>query len=307
MNRRDLLKSAGVMSSLPFLPRVISAAPAQKTSPFTYCLNMATIRGHNLGFIKELETASKAGFTGVEIWVDSLQTYLKNGGSTREAKKRIDDLGLKVENAIGFASWINEDESKRKAGLDQMKAEMDLLAQLGCKRTAAPPSGATNPPALDLKTMAERYRATLDLGDKTGVVPQLEMWGFSRNLSKVSDVMYVALESGHRSAKVLLDIFHLYKGGSSIDTLPLVSKNAIDILHLNDYPSTSSPATITDADRIYPGDGVAPIRKVLQILGRGEKPLVLSFEVFNKAYYAQDALAVCKTAISKMQSVTRSL
>lgn len=307
MNRRDLLKSLGAISSLSFLPGTSFSENPQKAAKFIYCLNMATIRGHNLGFVKELETASKAGFSGVEIWIDSLQTYLKNGGTTKEAKKRIEDLGLKVENAIGFASWINDDEVKRKAGLEQMEMEMDLLAQLGCKRTAAPPYGATNPPPLDLKIVAARYRATLELGDKTGVVPQLEMWGFSKNLSQVSDVMYVALESGHPSAKILLDIFHLYKGGSSVDTLPLVSTKAIDILHMNDYPSTIPRASITDADRIYPGDGVAPIRKVLEILGRGDRPLILSFEVFNKAYYAQDPLTVCKTALSKMKALTRSI
>ncbi|MEO6914414.1 MAG: sugar phosphate isomerase/epimerase family protein [Chitinophagaceae bacterium] len=309
MNRRDLLKSIGALSSLSFLPGIGSGfgVEKQKPYPFIYCLNMATIRGHNLGFIKELETASKAGFSGVEIWIDSLQSYLGKGGTIRQAKKRIDDLGLKVENAIGFASWINEDDSKRKAGLEQMKMEMDLLAQLGCKRTAAPPFGATNLPTLDLKIIAERYRAALELGDKTGVVPHLEMWGFSRNLSRVSDVMYVALETGHPSARVLLDIFHFYKGGSSVDTLPLVSKKAVEILHMNDYPSTIPAATITDADRVYPGDGVAPIRRVLEILGRGDKPLVLSFEVFNKAYYAQDPLMVCKTALLKMKALTRSI
>jgi sugar phosphate isomerase/epimerase len=268
---------------------------------------MATIRGHKLGFVKELEVASKAGFKSAEIWIESLQTYLTNGGTLTDAKKRLDDLGMKVENAIGFAPWILEDETKRNEGLEQMKREMNMLAQIGCKRTAAPPVGATNPPVLDLKRVAERYRAALELGDKTGVVPHLEMWGFSKNLSRVSDVMYVALESGHPSARVLLDIFHLYKGGSSIETLPLINPSALEILHMNDHAANLPPATITDADRTYPGDGVAPIKKILQILGKRKKPLVLSVEVFNKNYYAQDALLVAKTALAKLKGVTAAI
>lgn len=308
INRRQLLKALSATAALPFLPAISEAKAINKAAnSFTYCLNMATIRGHNLGFVKELEVASKAGFHAVEIWIDTLQTYLKNGGTLSDAKKRLDDLGIRVENTIGFAPWIIEDESKRKEGLEQMKREMDMLAQIGCKRTAAPPVGATDTPVLDLKKVAERYRAVLELADKTGVVPQLEMWGFSKNLSRVSDVMYVALESGHPSAKVLLDIFHLYKGGSSIDTLPLISTSALDILHMNDYPANLPASVITDADRIYPGDGVAPVRRILQVLGKRDKPLVISLEVFNKNYYKQDALQVAKTGLAKMKAVTAGI
>ena len=66
-------------------------------------------------------------------------------------------------------------------------------------------------------------------------------------------------------------------------------------------------ATITDADRIYPGDGVAPISRILQTIRNPDRPVVLSFEVFNKSYYAQDALLVAKTALAKMKSVTASI
>jgi 2-keto-myo-inositol isomerase len=308
VNRRELLKGLGATAGVSLLPRFSSANTANKPAgSFTYCLNMATIRGHHLGFVKELEVASNAGFHGVEIWMESLQTYLNNGGTLRDAKKRIDDLGLLIENCIGFAPWIIEDEAKRKAGLEQMKREMEMLAQIGCKRTAAPPVGATDVPMLDLKRVAERYRAALELGDKTGVIPQLEMWGFSKNLSRVSEVMYVALESGHPSARVLLDIFHLYKGGSSLDTLPLMRSSAIEILHMNDYAPNLPASSITDADRIYPGDGVAPVRRVLQLLKNPNKPLIISLEVFNKNYYKQDAIEVAKTALAKMKAVTASL
>lgn len=308
MNRRELLKALGATAAISFLPRLSTAEATYKADvSFTYCLNMATIRGHNLGFVKEMKVASDAGFTSAEIWIDSLQTYLRTGGTLKDAKKRLDDLGIKVENAIGFAEWIAEDKAKRTAGIEQMKREMEMLAQIGCKRIAAPPMGATENPVLDLKKVAQRYRTILELGDKTGVVPQLEMWGFSKNLSQVSDVMYAALESGHPSAKVLLDIFHLYKGGSSIDTLPLISKSAIQIFHVNDYPANLSPSVVTDAERIYPGDGIAPIRRILQILKSADRPLIISCEVFNKNYYRQNPLQVAKTALAKMKAVTQGI
>ena len=308
LNRRQLMQLAGTTAGLSFLPKVNQATSKSiAANLFSYCLNMATIRGHKLGFVKELEVASQAGFRSVEIWMDTLQEYLAKGGTLSDAKKRLDDLGVKVENSIGFTEWIVNDETARSKGLELMKKEMDILAQIGCKRTAAPPKGATELPVLDLKRIAERYRTILELGDKSGVVPHLELWGFSKNLGRTSEVSYVALESGHHSARILLDIFHLYKGSSSIDTLAFIGKPVVEILHMNDYTADKPAATIVDADRIYPGDGVAPIRKVLQILQSPDRPLVLSFEVFNKNYYSQDPLTVTKTALAKMKAVTKGM
>jgi 2-keto-myo-inositol isomerase len=309
-SRRHALKVLGASVGMSLLPGTGSAAPTTRKAAkpdFTYCLNMSTIKGHKLGFVKELEVAAKAGFRSVEIWMDSLQTFLDGGGKLAEARRRLDDLGLQVENAIGFAQWIVDDAATRARGLEQLKREMDQLAQLGCRRTAAPPVGATNTPGLDLKRAAERYRTILELGEQTGVVPQLEMWGFSQNLSRLSEVLYVATESGHPAARLLLDVYHLYRGGSSLDSLPLVGKAGVEVFHVNDYPANVPSANITDADRVFTGDGVAPLSRILQAIHNPERPVVISLEVFNKGYYAQDPLKVAQTALTKMKSATRIL
>lgn len=305
VTRRQTLTTlaASVGTSLSANSAPLAAPVAQPA--FTLCLNMSTIRGHKLGFVKELETASKAGFRAVEIWIETLQTYLKAGGTTAEARRILKDTGISVENAIGFAPWIVDDEAARAKGLDQLKREMDMLAEVGCKRVATPPIGAQTPnsPKIDLYKAAERYRAILELGDKSGVVPQLELWGFSPNLSRLGEVMFVAIESGHPSARVLLDIYHLYKGGSGNASLPLVGKSAIEVFHVNDYTADFPREKIVDADRVFPGDGVAPIKETLKIIKRTDKPIVVSLEVFNKKYYEQDAQVVTNTAMTKMKAM----
>ena len=133
MNRRTALSSILALSGSGMLP---AEAAKTKVQPFIYSLNMSTLRGHKLGFRKELEVAAKAGFGSVEIWINTLQDYLKTGGTLQEAKKIIDDLGIKVEDAIGFATWIVDDETARAKALEQLKMEMEQLAQIGCPRVA---------------------------------------------------------------------------------------------------------------------------------------------------------------------------
>jgi len=304
MNRREAFTSILAVSTAAATPLDISK---EKSSSFIYSLNMSTLSGHKLGFRKELEVAAKAGFKSVEIWVNTLQDFLKTGGTLTDAKKIIDDLGLKVEDAIGFATWIVDDETARAKAIDQLKMEMDQLAHIGCPRIAAPPMGATTGVAIELPKMAERYRKILELGDQTKVVPHLELWGFSKNLSRVGELLYVAVESDHPSARVLMDVYHLHKGGSGMDSVKDVGKPLIEIFHINDYPETPPRETIADADRIYPGDGIAPLKGLLTSLKNPEKPVILSFEVFNKDYYAQDALLVARTGLEKMKKVTEGM
>lgn len=309
MIRRDALTTlaaAGGLLTTPSTP--LHALPAAAPPAFVPCLNMSTIRGHKLGFIGELETAAKAGFRSVEIWIDSFQDYLKTN-SPAETRRRISDLGLRVENAIGFAPWIVDETTVRNKGVDQLKREMAQLAEIGCKRIATPPIGAHMPDAavISLPHIAERYLAIVGMGTQLGVIPQLELWGFARNLNRLSDVMYVAIESGHPAARVLLDIYHLYKGGSGVSMLPFVGKPAIEIFHVNDYPADLSRETIVDADRVFPGDGVAPLKEALTAIKSPGRTIVLSLEVFNKSYYAQDAQSVAKTAFTKMNRLIASV
>lgn len=307
LTRREMLQSSGLFAGGSALPTIKQSVTKAEKKEITLCLNLSTIMGQNLGFIKELQIAAQAGFTSVEIWVPTLEKYLQSGGSIREAKKIIADLGLKIENTIGFAPWIVDDNAVRGKGLEQLKKEMSWVRELGCLRTAAPPMGATQQADLNLKAAAERYHIILDLGKQMEVVPQLEMWGHSKCLNRVADVLFVAAEAGHPDAKLLLDVFHIYKGETSLDSLHLVGENSIDIFHVNDYHVNLKPEIIKDADRIYVGDGDAPIEKIIYSLNPGNKPLVISLELFNKELYAKDALVVAKEGYAKMKALKKKL
>ena len=87
INRRNSLKVLGATVGMSLLPKSGQAQPAPKPA-FIYSLNMSTIRGQELGFVKELEVASKAGFRSVEIWMDTFQKYLSSGGTLADARKR---------------------------------------------------------------------------------------------------------------------------------------------------------------------------------------------------------------------------
>lgn len=220
-------------------------------------------------------------------------------------RKKISDLGITVESAISFPSWIVDDDAQRAKGVEQAKREMDVLAQIGGRRIAAPPAGATREPGLNLDKAAERYRKLLEVGDEFDVVPQIEVWGFSKNLYRLGQSMYVVIESGHPKACLLPDVFHIYKGGSDFHGLKQLSARAIQVFHMNDYPAEPPREQARDSDRIFPGDGVAPISQIIQDLHANGGNTILSLELFNPDYYKQDALDVAKAGLAKMKSAVR--
>jgi sugar phosphate isomerase/epimerase len=271
---------------------------------FRYCFNTSTIRGQKLSLLEEIEIAARAGYQAIEPWIGEIETHVRQGRSLADLRKRIVDLGLTVESAIGFAEWIVDDDARRAKGLEQARRDMDLVQQIGGKRIAAPPAGATDVSEIDYLKVAERYRALLTLGDHIGVVPQVEVWGFSKSLHRLGQTLLVAVESNHPQACVLPDVYHLYKGGSDFAGLSLVSGKAMHVFHMNDYPATPPRESIGDGDRVYPGDGVAPLNDIMESLRAVDFNGYLSIELFNKTYWQQDPLDVARTALTKMQALT---
>ena len=306
LSRRQLLATAGVaIAARPAAAEGIKDGKTRRTVSFRYCLNTSTIRGQNLSFDKEVEIASKAGYDAIEPWVDRINRYVRGGGALKELRKRIADLGLTVESAISFFRWVIDDDTERAKGLEQAKRDMDVLAQIGGKRIAAPPAGATRKPGLDLMKAAERYRVLLELGDQMGVVPQIEIWGSSRNLHRLGQSVFVAIESGHPKACLLPDVYHIYRGGSDFAGLKLLSASAIHVFHLNDYPAEPPREKISDRDRVYPGDGIAPLTQILRDVHANADRAVLSLELFNPNYWKQDALIVARTGLAKMRAAVQ--
>jgi sugar phosphate isomerase/epimerase len=262
---------------------------------------MSTIREQKLSVPEQVDLAAKAGYDAIEPWMGELHKFVASGGSTSDLKKRIADHGLAVASAIGFAEWIVDDDARRAAGLEVAKKDMALLASIGGTHIAAPPAGATKAPSVDLFKAADRYRALLEVGVKEGVIPQLEVWGFSATLSRLGETMLVATESQHPQACVLLDVYHLHKGGSGFAGLRLLSGAAMHCFHMNDFPAEPPRDTIRDADRVFPGDGVAPLTQILQGLFATGFAGTLSLELFNPTYWKQDPLVVAQTGLAKMK------
>lgn len=300
MNRRNALQAVAATSGLALAgPIALTAKEKQKTK-IRFSLNTSTISGQKLGIEKYIEIAARAGYECIEPWIGDLKAYMANGGTLKNLKKLLDDSKVKPINAIGFAPWMTDDDDQRKAGFAQMREEMEIMAELGCPRIAAPAAGVKNSP--DLFKVGERYRELLDLGRQTGVRPQLEIWGSSVFFHIGQAMMSIAV-ANDPDVRILPDVYHLFRGNSGFENLKMIDGNMIEVFHMNDYPGNIAREQMEDKDRIYPGDGVAPLNQIIADLKDMEGEKILSLELFNREYWKQDPLTVARTGLQKMKAV----
>lgn len=325
MTRREFLRSAAAVTACAAtalsaetaadgedrVPRPVSVPPTAERNAVRLALNMSTLRGQELSLPEQVDVAADAGYDGIEPWIRDIRGYVDAGGSLRDLRNRIDDAGLSVDSAIGFANWIVDDADARRQGLEEARRDMALVAELGGKRIAAPPVGAHRPvdgePAgPPLPKIAERYRRLLQLGAEMGVVPMLELWGFSPTLSRLSELAYVATGAAHPDACVLPDFYHIFKGGNDFASLGMIEATRMPVFHLNDYPGNPPRESIADRDRVFPGDGVCPLVETIAMLFSNGFRGTFSLELFNPDYWQRDAADVAAEGLRKSRRVTEA-
>lgn len=273
---------------------------------FRYCLNTSTMRECGLGVPREIEVVSQAGYQGIELWVSEIRAYLEDGGTLDDLNDLLKRSELKVPNLIAFFPWAHPDDSERQEGLDQARDVFNMARELGCPCVAAPPAGISEREDVSAAHLADCYRTLLEIGREAGVKPLLEFWGHAKVLRRLDEALEVLNLADAPGGAVLVDVFHMAKGGSRLELLRDLDADQLGLVHVNDYPGDRDPSQLTDRERVYPGSGVAAYDEILGILHDIGYHGFLSLELFNEAYQEPGADEVARTGLMKMKQIVES-
>ena len=273
---------------------------------YTYALNTSTILDCGLDVPQSIEVVAQAGYQGIELWVSDIEAYREGGGALAGLKSLLDRHGLEVPNLIAFFHWAHPDDDARRAALDEARQVLEMARELGCPFVAAPPAGIADRDDISLTHIAGCYRALLEVGRQVGTQPLLEFWGHSKVLHSLDEAMEVLDLADDPDAALLADVFHMAKGGSRFELLRELDKARLGLVHVNDYPDSPDVTQLTDQERVYPGDGVAPFDMILGAFREIGYSGVLSLELFNQAYQAAGALETARTGLEKLKQVVEA-
>ncbi|MCP5061557.1 MAG: sugar phosphate isomerase/epimerase [Ignavibacteriae bacterium] len=305
MDRRKFIQTSALTgvaltTGLPLTYAKENTAHQQGKSPWPICLNASTIRPASLE--EKINVASKAGYDALEPWIGDLEKYEKEGGDLKELGGKIKDKGLFIPNIIGLWDCMPMDDQDFKASLTATRERMRMSAAIGSKHVAAIP--VPDREDFDVETGIRRYRELLKIGrDEYGIIVAFEFVGFFKGIHRFGEAAGIAIDANDKDACLIMDTFHLYRGGSGFNSIKHINPDFIADFHFNDVPSTTPRNELGDKDRIYPGDGILPLVQLLKDLDSINYRGPLSLELFNREHWKQNPLDVASTGLKKIMDL----
>ena len=262
------------------------------------CLNTSTIRPASLA--DKIAIAFQSGYSAIEPWSNELDAFEK-GRTLAEIRRRLADAGLKVPSVIALSNWMQSEGREKETAFSEAQRRMEQAVAIGASKIVASPTPDCS--HVDINRAADRYCELLELGEKVGVMPCMEFLGFQRNVYQLEQAVAIARQTDHPSASIVLDPFHLYRGGSGFGGIRFLSEVKIAICHFNDAPPAPSQFDQSDSDRVYPGDGILPLEQMLRDLSSIGYDGYVSVELFNPAYWQMDLKQVARRAYEKSTAI----
>lgn len=269
-------------------------------SSFRYSLNASTIRTTPL--LDKIRIAAEAGYQGIELWFDEIETFLAEGGKLETVSAAIQESGLEIPTMIMLRDWWSASAEEYPTVFKTCLERIKLAAKLGAEYVICCPH--REKPDYDLG--AERYRQLLEAGIEAGAKPSVEFLGFVSDVTKIEDALKIVEKSGHPEATLVLDPFHVFRGGGSMETIAQLKPQQIAISHFNDAVNTIPRETQMDPDRVLPGDGHIDLTRYCQLLKQIGYQSWLSLELFREDLWKQDPLDVAKLGLERMQTIAEN-
>jgi 2-keto-myo-inositol isomerase len=265
------------------------------------CLNTSTIQPTSL--LDKIAIAAETGYEAIELWIADLVAFQQEGGTLAEVVGHLRQNGLSVPDVIALQGWTDAPEEAWPQVLEEARRAMDLAAHVGARHIVASPAQGR----VDLSRVARRYAALLALGRTMGVLPAMEFLGFVEHINDIQTAWSIVAEAGDPDGSLVLDAFHQYNGGSSLEDLGALPLDRVAIVHIDDAPAAPGPGHLRDEERVYPGEGVIDLAAMLRLLRDGGYRGPLSLELFNPGYWREDPRHVAAHGLAAMQRVIQSL
>ncbi|HEX7589110.1 MAG TPA: sugar phosphate isomerase/epimerase [Anaerolineae bacterium] len=264
--------------------------------------NGATTMTSNLE--TDIRIAGEAGYAVLEITATKLDAFLK-AHSLADAKKLIDAAQLKTY-AINSIEQINfRDAEGRAAVLSRTQQLSEYAKALACPWLIAVPGPApagTAWQAIRDNTVTS-LRTMSEIAGRLGVNLAFEFLGFPWcSVQTAAQAWEIVKMTDRANVGMVIDTCHFYAGGSTLESIRTIDVKKFVVFHINDVEQMPKEK-ITDANRLFPGDGVIPLKDIIGAVRGIGYDGVASVEIFRPEYWERDPLAVAKEAKAKSMRV----
>lgn len=255
-------------------------------------------------FEVDVRIASQAGFDVLEITATKLDRYLQTH-TLADARKLIDAAKLKT-HAINSIEKINfRDADGRAEVLARTKQISEWCKALDCPWIIAVPGPYPAGTAWEVirENTMRSLQSMSEIAAPFGTNIAFEFLGFPWcSVRTVAQAWEIVASLDLPNVGMVIDTCHFYAGGSTLESIKQIDVRKLAVFHINDVQEMPKEK-IEDANRLFPGDGVIPLKPIIDAVRATGFDGVASVEIFRPEYWQREPASVAREALQKSKHV----
>ena len=255
-------------------------------------LSMHQFTSARAGYRKSLEGWAQAGIRDVEPSAGLLDDYLKTD-TLAAAKRVLTDNALKIVSGAVNVTGLWEPNPNFSQNLDAFKKRCEQFAELGSPLVYSPCATSAKFTTDDYSRCLDNIRQVAEIARQFKLKVAAEFVRSSTFLASLPTALRLHREAAHPNFGILFDCYHFWSGPSKLEDMDLIKPGEIIHAHLND--TQDLPRELLDLQsRVIPGDGVAPLAKILRKLVDTGYQGPISVELFLPKFQEADPFELAK-------------
>jgi 2-keto-myo-inositol isomerase len=253
-------------------------------------LNLATVFPASLE--RKLYAAGAAGFRAVGL----LANEMLREGDAGLTELRLSQLA--VAEVIEVAGWADADRAARTVAIGQAERVFELAAAVRASLVVAAAPSAD----IDTIVAADRFRELCRLAAPLRLRVGLEFVGWADTIKDVASAWAVVEAADAANGGLVVDTFHYYRGGSTLEMLEPLPGDRIYLVQLSDCMELPK-YELQNRHRVYPGAGAIPLDSVTAAIRAKDYRGYFSVELYNEGYWAEDPVVVARDAFRSLRGL----
>jgi sugar phosphate isomerase/epimerase len=267
-------------------------------------LNTATVLPAALK--EKLAIARRAGYDGVELFADDLESFAGSAAGRREIAERLEEHGMRTRRLLPprrlfpWHAMAPRDFRGLKAGFDRL---FELGRALGVTAIIMPVASGEGTVA----DAREDFATACDWAEEWGLQLAYEPVGHTGKTSRVREAWDVVRHAGRANGGLFLDVFHFYRAGCTAEDLAGIPAERVLGVHLCDAIPLPREELIGSRHRAVPGEGGAGFETLLRQFWQAGYRDYFAVEILNPDLWAGDLLALATRAAEACRTAFASL
>ena len=249
---------------------------------------------------EKLKAMKDAGFAATEIWPRDYYEHPEGPDVAIELLNGIGLVPLAYQNLRNFEGMPEKQRDRKITIATQLFNQMRLLGcetLVLCSNVAPDSSG-------DKARIVDDLLQLGDLAKPYGVRVAWEALCWGRWIKDYRDACEIVLKVDHPNIGMVLDSFHVFALNLPMEPIADIPAEKIFLVEAADLPGGKFDfLEMSRAFRLFPGEGVTPIREFLKQVDKTAYAGFLSVEVFNTYYLTLEPNKVALRAAASLRQL----